>query len=191
LVVTAVLFEDNEEADRCEDAIKHLRARLKLHRRFEFRFNSCSSDFREQFLSSVAGSQFFYCSLVLNKAELSRQGLTSKDSLYEYATGLVFETAKPHLTEAKVVLDRYGNREFRDRLGSYLKLKMNDKGRAGKLIREVKMEASHSSNLLQLADMVCGAVARSYNVQRAERWKFRSLISHKELRVQVWPNPRE
>jgi len=38
----------------------------------------------------------------------------------------------------------------------------------------------------QLADMVCGTVARSYSgKQDAE--VYRPLISHREIYVQVWP----
>jgi hypothetical protein len=55
------------------------------------------------------------------------------------------------------------------------------------LIKKVSMEASHTNNLVQLADMVCGAVARSYNSQKNDRAQFRTLIRRREARVQFWP----
>jgi hypothetical protein len=55
------------------------------------------------------------------------------------------------------------------------------------LIRKVAMEASHTNHLLQVADMICGAVARSYNREKPDRSGYRELIDHREMRVQVWP----
>jgi Protein of unknown function (DUF3800) len=184
-VVTAILFEDNEDASECDSRINDLRAELKLHGKFEFHFNSCNDRFRSRFLEAVRSSQFFYSSIVLNKAKLWGEGFKYKDSFYKYAAGLVFENIKTRLLDARVVLDECGNRDFKNQLSKYLKKRMND----GKhtLIKKVRMEASHSNNLLQLADMVCGAVFRSFDMTKTSRREFRKMVSHRELMVQVWP----
>jgi hypothetical protein len=184
-VVTAVLFEEPEEAEHCDQAIERLRQELRKSAAFEFKFNGCCDDYREMFLRAVSPHQFFYHSFVLNKELLWSQGFKNKESLYKQTTSLVFENAKPDLRRAKVVIDRCGDRAFRDSLGRYLKRKLDDDN--GALIREVKMEASHSNNLLQLADMVCGAVARSFNREKKDGDRFRKMISHRERRVQFWP----
>lgn len=184
-VVTAVLFEENDEALQCERRISEIRAKLKLSERFEFHFSKCCDAYRRAFLSGIAGSNFFYRSVVLNKAKLWGEGFKYKDSFYKYAAGLVFENAKAQLIDATVVLDQCGNRDFEKQLSKYLKRRMND----GKtvLIKQVKMEPSHSNNLLQLADMICGAVNRSFDTTKVNRMEFRKLISHRELNLQVWP----
>jgi len=183
--VTGVLFEENEEAAACEEKIKQCRRALGLHPNFEFHFYSCSDKFRGSFLSAVSQAGFFYHTVVLNKSKLWGKGFQEKDSFYKYTTSLVFENAKPNLRNATVVIDRCGNREFRQQLAKYLKRKMNEGDRT--LIKSVKMEPAHSNSLLQLADMVCGAVTRSFNLSKDDRMKFRGLIKHRELRVQVWP----
>jgi hypothetical protein len=183
-VVTAVLFEDHDEANKCEQAIKALRNSKHLNDKFEFHFNSCSDELRQDFLSAISRSGFFYHSVVLNKAKLWGKGFQDKHSFYKYAVGLVFENAKKELVQAKIVVDKCGNREFLEQLSKYLKRKMNTEG---KLIKKVSMEGSHSNDLLQLADMVCGAVARSFNMQKQNRMVFRKIVRHRELRVQVWP----
>lgn len=185
-VVTAVIFEDEEEADSCERKIVQCRIALGLRPGFEFHFNSCSDSFRQAFLKTACSAGFFYYSLVLNKGALWSQGFNDSDSLYKYTTSLVFENAKPLLRNASVIIDKCGDRQFREQLAKYLKRKMNEPGNT--LIKKVKMEASHSNNLLQLADMVCGAVARSYKMgTTSEGWVFRKLIRHREGRVQLWP----
>ena len=184
-VVTAILVEDNQDAEDCDNRITALKGELKLSERFEFHFNSCSDAFRRRFLEAVSGCNFFYYSIVLNKAKLWGPGFQYKDSFYKYAAGLVFENAKAHLVEATVVLDECGNRDFKAQLSKYLRRRMNDGRRV--LIKKVRMEPSHSNNLLQLADMVCGAINRSFDVSRERRMEFRRLVNARELNVQVWP----
>lgn len=184
-VVTAILIEENEDAEECDGRISVLKQELRLNENFEFHFNSCSDTFRRRFLETVAGCNFFYYSIVLNKAKLWGPGFKYKESFYKYAAGLVFENAKAHLVEATVVLDECGNREFKLQLSKYLRRRMNDGKRV--LIKKVRMEPSHSNNLLQLADMVCGAVNRSFDTLREHRMEFRRLVNARELKVQVWP----
>lgn len=184
-IVTAVLFEENEEAEQCDRKIDQVRSDLGLHQHFEFHFNKCCDRYRRTFLLRVSSSNFFFYSVVLNKAKLWGEGFKYKDSFYKYAASLVFENAKSRLIQAKVVIDECGNREFRNQLSKYLRRRVNDGPRV--LIRKVSMEPSHSNNLLQLADMVSGAVFRSFKTEKANRMEFRRLLNARELGVQVWP----
>lgn len=184
-IVTAVIFEDNDEAAGCDNRIVKLREDLKLHDRFEFKFNKCNHAFRKQFLEATSTFAYFYSAMIINKAKLYGAGFQYKEPFYKYATSLVFENCKPRLREAKVIVDRCGNRVFREQLANYLKKKINPVGQAS-LIRKVTMEDSRSNNLLQLADMVCGAVARCYT-EREDKDGFRQIIRHRELEAQFWP----
>lgn len=184
-IVTAVIFEDNKEAEQCESRIREYRQKLGKNQQFEFHFNQCCDDYKRGFLRVANQSRFSYYALVLNKSKLWSEGFHNKDSLYKYATSLVFENARSFLTNATVIIDKCGDRQFRNQLAKYLKRKMNDPGNT--LIRKVKMEVSRSNPLLQLADMVCGAVARSYKKGDLNGNVFRDLIRQKEKRVQLWP----
>ncbi len=185
-IVAAVLFEDDDEALACDQRIAHIRRELGLYGRAEFHFNQSSRQVREYFLQQVAPYEFFYFGVVLNKKELHGPGFQYKASFYKYTVSLVFQNAKPHLMDATVVVDRSGGQEFRHQLAKYLKRKMNEEG-GPKLIKKVKTERSHNNNLIQLADMVCGAVARSYRLDKEDREVYRRIIRHRELRVQKWP----
>jgi Protein of unknown function (DUF3800) len=54
------------------------------------------------------------------------------------------------------------------------------------MIRKVKIQDSDKNDLIQLADMVCGAVARSFS-GKPDANVYRSIIQSKESYVQVWP----
>ena len=185
-IVTLVAFEENEEALATDQRIQLLKRELNFPPEFGFHFNKVKGAYRETFLTAVAGFSWFYFSIVINKRKLFGAGFKFKESFYKYACGLVFENAKPYLDNATVVIDGSGSREFRRELGTYLRKRINDKKGDSRFIGKIKLQDSQSNNLLQLADMVCGAVARSYS-QKDDAKTYRRLIAHREIYVQFWP----
>jgi hypothetical protein len=183
-IITAVIFLDLEDASACDHRIDELREQCFHNHRQEFKFNKCCHDHRMAFLRAMGDYEFLYLTFVLNKAKLLGPGFQNKSSFYKYTSRLLFENAKSYLSRATVVIDGSGNREFRRELQSYLKRKINTETLA---ISKVKTEASHTNNLLQLADMICGAVARSYREEKGERFVYRRIIGRKELKIVFWP----
>lgn len=185
-IVTLVIFNDREEAQSCDTRIDLLRRELKIADGTEFKFHKTNQIIRSAFLEAVGRYEFFYFGIVINKRALTSPNFRIKDCFYKYTCSLVFENAKPHLNEATVVIDGSGSRDFKNQLSSYLKRRINDQKSGIRQIGKVKIQDSHRNNLLQLADMVCGAVARSYT-DKNDAKDYRRLISHREMRVQVWP----
>ena len=185
-IVTLVAFEENEEALATDQRIQLLKRELGFPAEFEFHFNKVKGSYREAFLSAVVGFDWFYFSIVINKRKLTGAGFKFKESFYKYACGLVFENAKPYLDNATVVIDGSGSREFRRELGTYLRKRINDTRGDSRFIGKIKVQDSQTNNLLQLADMVCGAVARNYS-KKDDAETYRRLISHREIYVQFWP----
>ena len=128
-------------------------------------------------------SRFFYLAVVVDKPKLHNPAFQKKESLIKYASGLVFENAKPHLKDAIVVIDANGSKDFRNQLSKYLKKRVKDDV-GYRVVKKVKTARSHGNNLVQLADMISGAVWRSFKQQDGS---YRGLVSARELRVQVWP----
>lgn len=184
-IVTLVAFEDNAEALATDRRIAQLKGELGFPAGFEFKFNKLKGTFREAFLSAVAGLGWFYFSIVINKRKLTGPGFKFKESFYKYACGLVFENAKPYLDRATVVIDGSGSREFRRQLGSYLRKRVNEQ-QESRHIAKVKLQDSRENNLVQMADMVCGAVARSYS-EKDDAKTYRQLVAHREIYIQFWP----
>lgn len=144
-IITAVIFFENEDAVACDKRIDELRRDCFGSVQTEFKFNKCCYDYRRMFFNGIANQEFLYLAFVLNKCKLFGPGFQQKDSFYKYTSKLLFENAKPYLSQATVVIDGSGNREFRLQLQSYLKRKINTERET---IRKVKTEASHSNNLL-------------------------------------------
>lgn len=183
-VVAAVIFFENADANACDDAIAALKPQCFRNESTEFKFNKCCRDHRCRFFRHVENMDFLYVAFVFNKAKMYGPGFQYKSPFYKYACKLLFESAKSYLKEASITIDGSGDRVFRKQLQSYLKAKINTERET---IKKVKLEASHSNNLLQLADMVCGAVARSYKSGKPNCGEYREMIKRHELGVSVWP----
>ena len=185
-VLTLVIFENNEEAIRTDGLINKIREEQKLHPLSEFKFNKLRDSGRRHFLKSVAKHDFIYYSVVINKAKLTGKGFAFKEPFYKYVCSLAFNNAKQHLDNAVIIIDGSGSREFKQQLQNYIKGKVNDKNDVRTCIKKIKIEDSKKNNLLQLADMVCGAVAKSYT-SKWENISYRSIIKVREGYVQFWP----
>lgn len=141
--------------------------------------------FRRTFLEAVAPYNFFYFGVVIDKARLTTRELEFKESFYKYACGLILENAKSRLSNAIIVVDENGSKNFKSELKRYLVRRLKDD--SGKcFIKKVRTQDSSKNNLLQLADMVVGAVARSFSGKK-DSPDYRRLIAHREIYVQAWP----
>ena len=105
-----------------------------------------------------------------------------KESVIKEPTRLVFENLKPNLTNATVIVDGSGNKAFRQSFANYLKREVNMPEQ--RHVKKVKLVDSETNNLVQLADMVCGAVWHS--IRHGDN-SYRQLIAARELSVEVWP----
>ena len=124
---------------------------------------------------------------MINKRKLYSQGFRVRDSFVKCAMKYVFTTVAKHLRDAKVVVDSNGDRNFRRTLQSYLKREIRPDGRTSP-IKKVASKPSDRDNLIQLADMVCGAIARSFDGTAENAACYRDTLrpAH-ELNVQFWP----
>jgi hypothetical protein len=180
-VVALVTFEDHDEAIACDQRIELLKREVGMSATDEFKFGKLPGKKREAFFEAVGPYAFFYFGIAIRKAKLWGKDFQFKESFYKYACRLVFENAKPHLRDAIVVIDGSGSREFKRQLGYYLR-----RHAGSGVIRKLKVQSSHNNNLIQLADMVVGAINRSLT-EKDDRAVYRKQISAKEMSVQVWP----
>ncbi len=186
--ITAVHFKDPLEAERCSQAIDKLRIGLKLSPYKEFHFSNDNPKLKTTFLDCVVQFDFVYGAYVLDKTLLTDPSFKRKDYLYKYAVQMAFESMESLWDHTTIVFDRCGGREFNQELNNYIRTQSkkwsSEDGRVR--IKETKSAEAHKNNLLQLADMACGAVYRSYS-SKDDAWLYRNIIRKKEHHVQIWP----
>jgi hypothetical protein len=185
--LTLVIFESAEAAESVSHRIESLRSELRLSAGFEFHFKECSNHRRRAFLEAIAPFPFKAYSYVVNKAALYGDNFTDKSSFYIYVCKLLFENARVHLVNANVQIDESGDVAFKRELASYLKRHMNDPEAVMPCVKKVTCQNSKGNNLIQLADMVCGAIARSYQRDRSAPGSYRIIIAHRLVSICYWP----
>lgn len=184
--VSLVVFNEPEDANDLDKRIDLLRKELGLPANYEFKFNKCSREIKLQFLSACKPYNFFFFGLLIDKKALTGKGFQFKEPFYKYLTQLVFQNAKEHLEEATIIIDGSGSRDFRKSLEGYFKKKINS-GTGLQAIKKIKIQDSHRNNLLQVADMVVGAMARTQSEGRRDQNEYWEIIAHRCLHLQRWP----
>jgi hypothetical protein len=171
-VVAMVIFHDENEVEQCSLAISTLRTKLGF--RSEFKFNNSSHRIKDDFFSSIAPFSFEIWALVVQKRIIYSPALINDDEkFYNYfVKSLISYGAK--LKNAKIKIDGSGNRNFRSHLEKYLKRELPKEA-----IKSVKFANSQNNNLIQLADMVAGAIARSYKADKADAKRWRTMLESK------------
>ena len=167
-VVAMVMFRDYAEAERTSATIADARAILRI--KTEFKFNKCCDAVRDQFFKAVVPFDFTIRALVVDKAKIYSDHLReNKERFYNYFVKLLLHYDHGALCGARVKIDGSGDREFKRELEHYLRQQVK-----GGKIQSVKFAESHRDNLIQLADMTAGAIARSYRQEsrdHAQRWR--------------------
>jgi len=181
--VAAVLFRNPAIAMQCSEAIARLAKRVG--RKTEYKFSAANDEAKRCFFETVMNFGFEYAAVVINKSKLTGEGFRHKESLIKTGIRYTFSHLK-EINNATVVVDRCGDRDFRRTLQNYLRREVK-KDDGAQAIRRVRTTSSHSDRLVQLADMVCGAVARSYTSNRDNPSEFRKMIRAREGMVQFWP----
>lgn len=182
-VFALLIIEDKEISEKISNRICLLREELGLPNYWELKFNRLTKDQRIAFLKAVNPYNFFYYGICINKAKLSGEGFKVKESFYKYACQLAFSNAKVHLEQAIVHIDKLGEKTFRKQLQTYLKKKINQDHSH---LKEVHTVDSKKSDLIQMADMIAGAINRSLS-QKNDALIYRKIILSREMQVQVWP----
>ncbi len=190
-VLTLVLIETQETADEVSRRIDALRQELHLSPRYEFHFFKTKDVLRRAFLTAARHGQFTYCALVVDKRKLSGPEFERGDMFYRSVCATAFQEARPWLREASVQFDESGSRDFRRNLASHLMRVINRKEDDFPRLKKVKAQDSKGNNLMQLADMICGAVARAYQeeagAEKKDKEEFRRLVQGREQWVRLWP----
>lgn len=187
LIITMVVFDTMEDASVVELEMMTHRQRIGWKKTREFHFNKMEPRYREQFLEAIAPLNFRYYTMVMNKANLQHEGFQNPASLYKCTCNYLFGNAKHHLRDATVVVDGSGSKQFKKEFTTYLRRRANQHIEGEEqLIKKVKVQDSDKNNLIQLADMCCGAVARSFT-RKADAKVYRGILRKREACVQVWP----
>ncbi len=186
LVVAVIIFQNNSDAQACDDAIHQLRRELNLRAAYEFHYADNSPRVKEAFIRKVSVHRFTYHVCIINKAadSLTDASLEYGKELYKFAISKAIESAEPHLRNASVIIDESGGKRFGRELSAHLRQNLRDKGME-RSARKLAMKNSEGNNLLQLADYVAGIVNRALQGRQREMSFMTQYLAPHEIGRQV------
>ena len=176
-VIMLVLVKDDSLAEAIREDIEILRQDLRWHK--EFHFSKTPDNVRREFLSTTARHPISFRAIVIPKGLIYTDFLkTNTDAFYNYITRLVLEHDGGIITQAKLFIDKKGNKQWRNALASYLRRSLGTHDQH-KLLA-IRQKDWKENALIQLADMYSGALYRKV-VQSDAR--FYRLIQHQKQDV--------
>ncbi len=174
-VISCVIFDDELEAEKTAVAIKELRRNLKFPDEVEFKFSKSRKKIREKFLKTINNFSFKVRSIVIKKSLIRSEELkNNKNSFYSYAIKSLLEYSNDSIIEAKVRIDGSGDRRFRRNFLTYLRKQLNTHHK--KIIKNCQLINSKSNVLIQMVDMVAGAIRRSHDEEKTDRLIYKQII---------------
>lgn len=180
-VVSMVIFKDFKTAEKVSNEISQTRENLRV--KSEFKFNKCSNTVRDSFFETICPFNFNVRALVVQKDLIYSDNLReNKDKFYNFFIQQLLKHDGNLLENAKIKIDGSGDREFKQELERYLKKQIHNKK-----IKSVKFADSKRDNLIQLADMTAGAIARSYyEEKRKHSGRWRDMLSKSGRIDNIW-----
>jgi hypothetical protein len=159
-VVTLLLVDDPVPLHA---AIERLRDALRYSRNVEFKFSKSSERVRREFLAAISPEKFEVRALIVDKQQLAREQLRDKETFYNLFVRLVLDYDFGSIREAILILDEsVRSKRAKEGLRTYLRRMLSLNETAPKLSKII-YHRSHTDYLLQVSDMVCGAIYAAYN----------------------------
>lgn len=181
-VIACVIFDDNLDAEESALKIKRLRRTLSWRDEHEFKFNKTNRSIREQFLNEVAGCNFRIRAIVADKALIRSHELrTNKNKFYNYMIKEVLSKSDGLISNASIRLDGHEDRAYKKAATTYFRQQANPRG---SVIKNMKFVNSQNDNLVQLADMVAGAIHRTTQPDKSDYNVYLPLL--KERIEDIW-----
>lgn len=174
-VISAVLFDDNLEAEKTAVAIKELKRELGFNEDIEFKFNKSRKSVRENFLSTINQFRFkVRCIVIEKKIIRSNELRTNKKSFYAYAIKMLLQHNGDEILNARIKIDGSGDREFKKNFLAYLRRELNSSKKC--VVKNCKLVDSRGNVLVQLADMIAGSIRRFYSSDKTDREVYKEII---------------
>lgn len=157
-VIACIIFDEKIDATNAVSEVKRFKEdRLGWSDKRELKSNKTSVNIKTEFFNAICNScNFKVRAIVIDKTVLySNELKNNKISFYNYAIRQVL--SKAHLNNAKIVIDGHADRNYKKQAISYIRKVV---GRTRGSISDIKFEDSSKNNLIQIADMVAGAIRR-------------------------------
>jgi len=181
--IALVVFDDDIDAEETSVIIKKFRRSLGWASHREFKFHQLRSDICCDFLRAVMKGNFTIRAMLLDKTKIAdNQAIQGKTNFYHFAIKEVL-AHNPDINNAHIHLDGKAENEYKRAVRTYFRQHLNV---TKKTVEKFKFVDSKTDNLIQLADMVAGAIRRTTETDKSDHDRYYKIIKSKI--VDLWKN---
>lgn len=174
-VLAMVIFTDYLQAEAASSQLKQLQHKLRV--KPEFKFNKSHRNIKDAFFQTIKPFNFTVRAIVVSKTHIYSPHLQKHTrNFYNFFIAQLMQHDNNVLQNASIKLDGSGERQFMREMKTYLNKQLPH----GK-IRKLRLVDSKKDYLIQLADMVAGAIARAHHPQRLDDTWLKILKADKKI----------
>ncbi|GHU07985.1 hypothetical protein FACS189431_3420 [Alphaproteobacteria bacterium] len=174
-IVAGVVLFDSETNKIIDGEISKYRKSLNWNEMHEFHFKSIKKQIVADLLTKLNDSDYSAYALIIDKQKYAKSHAI-KDEKVLYRTVLINLLNHMPLKNVSILIDGKFGKKHKKELTS--KIRQNLKSN-GITVRKIDTIDSRKSNGVQLADLVAGSVARSYNTQKPDAKKYVKILGNK------------
>lgn len=180
-VVAAVIIESRDDLASLDQRFKNAFTVIRRPEDHELRTAGLSVRKHTRVLRELSLLDYQWAAACFDKKLLTSGGFADAKTFYRYAFQFLVGDLLTTAWQADLVIDEHSTRDFQNQLQDYLR-RQNSGMPIGRL-NNVSFSESSKNRLVQLADLVAGAVRRSVEGQAVPL----SEIEHKMISLQFWP----
>ena len=176
--IAAVFFDDDLDAEETALKIKRLRRSLGWHDLHEFKFRKTSKELTKQFFNAVQPCTFRVVTALIDKRTVTDIKMTKNPRLFYYNVILQTIRAGGNLDKVNIYIDGEAGRKYSQKVKTYIRQNLPKNA-----VNKVSFKDSNTDSLVQLADMIVGALLHTTE-ERGNSDLYYSLIkSHIETSI--------
>lgn len=182
-IVSAILVDGKRPTVAIQKKFIGLRAELGKREDFEFKASKLKRKEYENVLTGLGTMDFEFISVCFVKKRLTGEGFKYPTVFYKYAFKFLTSNVLDYVNHANLRFDTYGGKGsiFEKEFFEYIE--KQNMGYAQSRVKQLEMVDSRGDSIVQLADLICGAVKRSAEGDNG----LLDLLQDKAIDVIVFP----
>ncbi|ARU60708.1 hypothetical protein CBW65_06120 [Tumebacillus avium] len=157
-VVTMVCFRETLHAETVASLLAKYRETVDWYK--EFHFKAIPDKLKHGFLKVIDQGEFYVRAIVIDKEQVGKEFAPgSKKEFYKKVIELLLTDEPVHLENSVIIVDRSSDSAFQDQLKVHMRKTAK---KFGVTIKDIKFKDWRQNSLVQVADMISGAVFRKF-----------------------------
>lgn len=174
-VIACVWYTNTYAAETMARTIQSFRGSKGFSEASEFKFRKTKKSVIKEFLELVEKYDFTIDAVYIDKTEFHGIfTLTDQSKLYRWTIQQLLQGL--NLENARIRIDGRSNKAYMRDTSTYLRRELNATTRK---IKDIRFEDSQRNDLIQLADIIAGAINRSLQKSKPDHLDYLAIVARK------------